>query len=105
MVDGPAAQLVRLPERRPWTTASRATVMHSSLRPASSRVTQFVDVGVRIGQGHVEVGTDHRQRVAELVGRLLDEALLALECLIEASEHGVERVGQFRQHSGWRRRS
>ena len=52
----------------------------------------FRRVGVR--HGDLEVGADHRERVAQLVRCLLDEPPLALEGRVEARQHRVERVGQ-----------
>ena len=56
--------------------------------------TEIGRLRVGIGERHVEVRPDHRQRVAQLVGRLLDETALTLERLVESAEHRVERVGQ-----------
>ena len=70
--------------------------MRSAVRLTTSPVwRRSSSVAVGIGEGDVEVGADHRQRVAQLVRRLLDEAALALERVVDAAEHVVEGVGQL----------
>ena len=48
------------------------------------------DVGVRVGQRHVDFGTHHGERRSQFVRGVGDEALLALEGCADAVEHRVE---------------
>jgi hypothetical protein len=56
---------------------------------------QLGDVGVRVGEGHVDLGAQHRQRGPQLVAGVGDEAALRVEGRLEAFEHRVEGVGQL----------
>ena len=81
--------------RRPGATCARRCAAPPRRCGAGPR-----SMASRVGQRDVEVGADHRQRVAQLVRRLLDEAALALERLVDAGQHPVEGVGQVLQLVG-----
>ena len=52
------------------------------------------DVRVGVGEGHVDLGPQHRQRRAQLVAGVGDEAALRVERRLQPVEHGVETGGQ-----------
>ena len=53
------------------------------------------DVRVRVGEGHVDLGPQHRQRRAQLVAGVGDEAALRVERRLQPVEHRVEARGQI----------
>ena len=73
--------------RRPGGVASRTTVAHPP---------QLVDVGGGIGERHVHLGAQHRQRRAQLVAGVGDEPALRLERGLQPVEHRVEAGRQLR---------
>ena len=54
---------------------------------------------LRVGEQHLGVGHQHRQRRAQLVAGLLDQPPLGLGGVLQPVEHGVEARGQ-RDHLG-----
>ena len=59
-----------------------------------THLPQLVDAGVPVGQGHLDLGPDHRQRGAQLVRGVGDEPALGVEGGLQPVQHLVERVGQ-----------
>ena len=57
---------------------------------------QLVDVGVGIGEGHVDLGPQHRQRGPQLMAGVGDEPALRIERRLQPVEHRVEAGRQFR---------
>ncbi len=55
----------------------------------------LVGPGVGVGQSDVDLGAHDRERCPQLVRGVGHEAALTVEGGVEATEHGVERVGQF----------
>ncbi|MCY1187048.1 hypothetical protein D9M73_279790 [compost metagenome] len=53
--------------------------------------------GARAGEGDLGVGQQVRQWRAQFMGNVGGEGRQALKRVVEASEHGVEVVGHFRQ--------
>ncbi len=53
------------------------------------------DVRVGVGEGHVDLGPQHRQRRAQLVAGVGDEAALRVERRLQPVEHRVEARGQL----------
>jgi hypothetical protein len=56
---------------------------------------QLVGGGVRVGQGHVDLGAGDGQGGAQLVGGVGHEPALGLEGGVQAPQHLVEGVGQL----------
>ena len=80
--------------------AAAGPAMRSSARRVASRTTvahpaQLLDVGVGIGEGHVDLGAQHRQRGAQLVAGVGDEPALGVERGLQPVEHRVEPGGQL----------
>ena len=62
-----------------------------------AHLAQVGDVGVRVGERDLDLGADDRQRRAQLVRGIGDEAALAVERAGEPVEHPVDRVGELAQ--------
>ena len=94
----------RRPGRRPRAPrcgpAGAAPAISSLARRVASRTTvahppELGDVRVGVGEGHVDLGPQHRQRRAQLVAGVGDEPALRVERRLQPVEHRVEARGQL----------
>ena len=88
---------------RPRASTSSSSIVACSRSGGLPRPFQpapvDLDGRLRVGQEHVGVGHQHRQRHAQLVAGLLDQPPLRLGGLLEAVEHRVE-ARRERHHLG-----